>query len=167
MKRLLYIILGAVALTSVTACKPTERGYKDAYDAAKRKRAEAAAEAMLPATGLQSVDGPQLRVIDGDSIYVSREQLRLPDGRRPAHSWYVAVGVYKMSTNAQANAKSLAGQGYKDAVALRASDSRWMTMAYGAGSLDSVRVAARMFKAEHPDYPFVGLPGCPVLVSAY
>lgn len=46
------LILSSLGFSALfSACKPTERGYKNAYDAAVNKRAEAVREQMLPATG--------------------------------------------------------------------------------------------------------------------
>ena len=88
MKRLLYPIL--ITLLFV-GCKPTEKGYQAAYDAAKNKREAAAGEQMLPAQGLQSDDGPQLRVVDGDSIYVLRAIMRTEDSKRAPAPWLLTV----------------------------------------------------------------------------
>lgn len=161
---LMVVLLGAMALTG---CKPTEKGYRQAYDAAKAKREAAAREQMLPVQGLQSDDGPQLRVVDGDSIYVLRERLRTEDSKRAPKTWLLAVGVYKMNTNARANAINLQADGYTDATWLRGPDDKWYTVAQGAGSLDSLRVMNREFKRRHRDYPYVGLPGAPVIINAY
>lgn len=167
MKGLFRLLIAAVALSCVTACKPTEQGYKSAYDAALRKRQAADAENMIPATGLQTDDGPQLRIIAGDSVYVDRQRVRTPEGTVAPYTWYVAVGVYKMSTNALANADALRRKGYARAAALRATDNRWYAVADGAGSLDSVRIKAAGFHHDNPGYPYVGLPASPVLLNAY
>lgn len=166
MKRLIYIVTAAVLL-SLWGCKPTEKGYKAAYDAALHKREQAVREQMLPAEGLQSDDGPQLRIVAGDSIYVSRERLRTEDSKPPMQIWCMAVGVYKMSTNAKANAEALRTQGYQDAQALRGTEGRWYAVADFASTLDSIRVKAAKFKKSHNGYPYVGLPKSPVLISSY
>lgn len=161
-------MLMAVVLCGITACKPTEKHYREAYDAALRKRQIAEAEQMLPARGkLLSDEGPQMRVLDGDTLFVTREQLRTEDGTPLPFPWLVAVGVYKMSTNARSNAAALREEGYAEAMALRAADDRWYTVAAGAFSLDSVRPLAARFRDAHPGYPYIGLPGAPVLISAY
>ena len=74
-KHMICISAAMVALMFV-GCKPTENNYKAAYDAAVSKRQEVAKEQMRPASGLMSDDGPQLRVVDGDSVYVLRERSR-------------------------------------------------------------------------------------------
>lgn len=148
----------------LAGCKPTEKNYQQAYDAAKAKREAVAAETMVPTQGLQNDDGPQMRVIDGDTVYVDRTRLRTLEDKRPSRMWYVAVGVYKMNTNAKANAENLRNDGYSDAVALKTFSNRWYTVCGGVNSLDSAAVVAKDFKKKHAGYPYVGLPKSPVLL---
>lgn len=164
MKRLLYPIL--ITLLFV-GCKPTEKGYQAAYDAAKNKREAAAREQMLPAQGLQSDDGPQLRVVDGDSIYVLRAIMRTEDSKRAPAPWLLAVGVYRMSTNAKANAQRLQQAGYPRAVWLKGPENKWYTISDYARSLDSLKTMSRRFKNTHSDYPYIGLPASPVIINAF
>ena len=104
-----------VALMFV-GCKPTEKNYKAAYDAALARRQEAAKEQMRPAPGV-------LRVVEGASVYVLRERLRLLDGTRLPGKWSVCVGVFKMDTNAKAAVEDMRAEGYMDAVVAKASGS--------------------------------------------
>lgn len=163
MKRLLFPIL--ITLLFV-GCKPTEKGYQAAYDAAKQKREAAAREQMLPAQGLQSDDGPQLRVVNGDSIYVLRAIMRTEDSKRADNPWLLAVGVYRMSTNAEANARNLRLSGYPRATWLKGPENKWYTISDGAETLDSLKAMSRQFKDTHPNYPYVGLPANPVIINA-
>lgn len=166
MKKKIYLFVSAalVALTFV-GCKPTEKNYKAAYDAALARRQQAAEEQMRPVTGLLSDDGPQLRVIDGDSVYVVKERLRTPDGKRPEGKWAVAVGVYKMDTNAKAAADAIRHKGFREAAVANATGGKHYTIAGTAESIDSARVVSKVFRMALPDYPFIGLPGAPVLIS--
>lgn len=146
-------------------CKPTEKNYKSAYDAAIAKREQAAAEQMRPATGLLSDDGPKMRVLAGDTIFVSQERLRMPDGGKVPGQWAVAVGVFKMDTNAKASASALRDKGYGRATAVKASEGRYYSLATTVSTLDSARVAQREFRDANPGYPFIGLPGAPVIIN--
>ncbi|MDE6297579.1 MAG: SPOR domain-containing protein, partial [Muribaculaceae bacterium] len=161
-KKILAISL--IALT-LTACKPTEENYKKAYDAAKAKRELANAEAMMPTTGLLSDDGISLKVVDGDSIFVSHERLRVdPELKSELKTYSVAVGVYKMNTNAKAQANSLKQEGYK-AFASQTTGERWYTI---LGSFDKLEEAKKLifeFKKKNPDYPYIGLPNSPVVIG--
>lgn len=161
------IIIAALALLpALSACKPTEKGYREAYDAARNKRELARQENMLPATGLRSDDGPQLRIIEGDTIYVDRQILRTADGRKPEKKWYLAVGVYKMDTNAKASVTALHEKGWKEAVSLKGQGGKWYSMAVGAGTLDSIRTESAIFMEKNRNYPYIGFPGRPVIISA-
>lgn len=166
MKKQTYLFVSAalVALTFI-GCKPTENNYKAAYDAALARRQEAAAEQMRPVTGLLSDDGPQLRVVDGDSVYILKERLRTPDGARPDGKWAVAVGVYKMDTNAKAAAEAIRKEGFRQAGVVNAPGGRHYTVAALTQTLDSARIVSKVFRMALPDYPFIGLPASPVLIS--
>lgn len=166
MKKSFSIIISAVVAALIfVSCKPTEKNYKAAYDAAKAKREAAAAEQMRPATGLLSDDGPQLRIVDGDSIFVLRERLRLPDGSRLPGKWAVAIGLYKMDTNAKASADVIREKGFNMAGIAKASQGRFFTIVSTRESLDSVRNDAKQFRKAFPEYPFIGLPGAPVMIN--
>lgn len=156
----------AVAIIFIMpGCKPTEANYKTAYDAAKNRREAADRERMIPVTGLQSDDGPQLRVIDGDTVYVDRQVLRHADGRPPVADWYVAIGVFRMNTNAEASVSHIDTAGWPNATVLKGGTDRWYATADWTATLDSAKAVARRFMDQHPEYPFVGLPGAPVLVK--
>ena len=155
-----------VASVLLTGCKPTERNYRAAYDAALAKRQAEAELRMLPASGLMSDDGPQLKIVNGDSLYVVKERLKAaPGDTLPSSGWAVGVGVYKMNTNARAQAEALRNEGHRAACAARATGDRWYAVADTASSLERVAAAARKFTDNHPGYPYVGLPGHPVLIS--
>lgn len=159
------VISAAMAALMLVSCKPTEKNYKAAYDAALKKRAEVAEQQMRPATGLLSDDGPQLRIVDGDSIYVLRERLRMLDGSKPGAHWAVAVGVFKIDTNAKASSADLNAAGWKTAAPAKAQAGKFYTIADTLASLDGARSRAREFKLAFPEYPYVGLPGSPVLIN--
>lgn len=167
MNKILKIAMWACAAAVIlSGCKPTERNYRAAYDAALAKRQAEAEQRMLPATGLMSDDGPQLRVVGGDSVYVVKERLRPLDGDTlPDANWALGVGVYKMGTNAKAQAEALKKEGFPAARAARAAGDRWYAIADTAATLERAVDAARRFRDAHPGYPYVGLPGAPVLIS--
>lgn len=160
----IYVSAAFVALALI-GCKPTENNYKKAYDAAVLKRQKAAEEQMRPSTGLLSDDGPLLRVVNGDTIYVLSEPLRQLDGTRLPGTWALAIGAYKMDTNAKASARDMVNNGYQAAVAAKGAEGKYYTVIMTSTSLDSVRNVSIRFKKAFPEYPYVGLPGAPVLIS--
>lgn len=166
MRRYLICLASAAAVAlAFVGCKPTEQGYRAAYDAAKAKREQVAAEQMRPATGLLSDEGPQLRVVDGDSLFVDKVRLRALDGSRLAGKWAVAIGVFKMDTNAKATVEAVREQGFPNAVAAKAQGGRYYALSDTVGSLDLARLRAKDFEQKFPGYPYVGLPASPVLIS--
>lgn len=155
----------ALAALMFVGCKPTEKNYKEAYDAALARRREAAAEQMRPATGLLSDDGPQLRVMDGDSVFLLRERLYELDGSPVRGRWSVAVGLFRMDTNAKAAAGILRQKGFHEAKAVKSKGGKYYAVSAETASLDSARIAAKAFVTAMPEYPYVGLPGSPVMVG--
>lgn len=166
MKRHITSIVSAalVALTLI-GCKPTEKNYKAAYDAANAKREQAAAEQMRPATGLLSDDGPQMKVVEGDTIYVDRQRLRDLDGKTMTGKWAVAVGVFKMDTNAKASVEAMKQKGFSDAAVAKVGGQRFYVISDNVETLDSAIICSKVFRQAFPDYPYVGLPGAPVLIA--
>ena len=152
-------LLFGVSLLS--GCKPTEQGYRAAYDAAKQKRESAMAEMMIPASGLLSDDGPQRRIVDGDTLFVSKERVRDAEGGR-LPLWLLAVGSYKMDTNAKAQASALGGA----AMVARGESDRWYCVADTASNLDGIISAQKRFMKKHPGYPYIGLPASPEIINA-
>ena len=159
------IISAATAALMLVSCKPTEKNYQAAYDAALKKRAEAVEQQMRPATGLLSDDGPQLKIIEGDSVFVLRERLRCLDGSKLSGRWAVAVGVFRIDTNAKASAVDLVNAGWSGAMPAKVQGGRFYALADTLESIDSARARAAEFKQRFPDYPYVGLPGAPVLIN--
>lgn len=159
------IISAAVVALMFIGCKPTEQNYRNAYDAALAKRQQAAEEQMRPATGLLSDEGPMMRVIKGDTIFVQSEALRTLDSKRLPGRMAIAVGLYKMDTNAKASAEDLTAQGYPQATAARARGDRYYTIALTSANMDSLIMEVKNFREKFPEYPYVGLPGSPVIIS--
>lgn len=161
------IALTALLAFIIAGCKPSEKNYRAAYDAAKAKREAARAEAMVPATGLMSDDGPMLKMVEGDSVFVSRDRLRI-DPKAPAESrpqpFCVGVGVYKMHTNAEAAASDLKAKGY-NATAMQTTGDRWYVIAAGFPALAEARAFIAEFRKKNPKYPYIGLPGAPVVIG--
>ena len=62
------MLLGmALAAVVLTGCKPTEKNYRAAYDAAVSKREKV--NESLAADGLISEDAPRKQMIDGEEFY--------------------------------------------------------------------------------------------------
>ena len=165
MKKLITASVLLAGLLLSVGCKPTENNYRAAYEAARNKREKANEEQLVPTTGLLSDDGPSMKVIEGDTVYVTRDRLRRdPETSELLKTYNVAVGVYKMNTNARAQAAALSEKGY-NAFAVQTTGDRWYTI---VGSFDTLKDAQEFitgFKKKNPGYPYIGLPGAPVITG--
>ncbi|MDE7180103.1 MAG: hypothetical protein K2N88_02760 [Muribaculaceae bacterium] len=157
------LISAALVALIFVGCKPTEKNYKAAYDSALAKREQAAAEQMRPASGLLSDDGPTMRVIEGDTIFVTRERIRLDNGERPSGQWAVAVALFKMDTNAKAIAADLR-EVWPDASNVKGVQGHHYAVISTVETLDSARNAIRIFNDANPYWNYIGLPGAPVVI---
>ena len=155
------MIIAGIGAIALTACKPTEKNYRSAYDVAVNKR-EKAAEA-LAADGLVAEDAPRSQVVGGDTLYFVNEVLKVDDGSTPLKALNVAVGVFKMNTNARSGALALKDKGY-DACAARALGDKWYILAGSFDTIDETRAFLKRFREENPQYPYIGLSGKPVII---
>ncbi len=155
------VLIAGIATIVLTSCKPTEKNYRAAYDAAVGKR-EKVAES-LAADGLVSEDAPRSRVIDGDTLYFVNEVVKADDGATPLSAFNVAVGVFKMNTNARSGALAMKEKGY-DARAARALGDKWYIIAGSFDNMDDTRAFIKRFRRENPQYPYIGLYGNPVII---
>lgn len=155
------ILLGvALAAVVLTGCKPTEKNYKAAYDAAVSKREKA--NESLAADGLISEDGPREHRINGDTYYMLNENLSVAAGEDALKPVNVAVAVFKMPTNARSGAASLKDKGY-GARAAQAPGDKWYVIAGSFDSLDDAASFIKGFKTKNPDFQYIGL-GNPVII---
>ena len=161
----IFIITGLAFLISLSACKPTEKGYQAAYDAAKNKREASISDlgVDLPAGAFQEVDGPQLKTVDGVQVYVLNERLKpetffteLPG------NYNVAIGKYKMITNSKKQAEELRKGGYEAFVAKTSKDVYYTV----ASSFATLEEAVKFYQELQKDKKrvYVGLPEAPVII---
>lgn len=161
----IYLIFSLLFSLIFIGCKPTEKNYKSAYDAALGKRQAAMAD-MNPdiAVGsFQSTDGPQLKVIDGVEIYLLNTRIKpCDDNSKLLGNYNVAVGTYKMSTNCRAQAQALREEGYS-AFPAQEPDGMYFTI---AASFSSLSEAVKFYKEYKKDKNrvYVGLPDAPVII---
>ena len=157
-----YLIL-LFAIFILVGCKPTEKNYKAAYDAAVAKREKSNTEAMLAADGLISDDGPVKKVIAGESLYVVEERTVALDKEHKVRAYSVAVAEFKMQTNARSGAEYLISKGY-DALVAKAIGDRYYVLAGSFDNQEEARDCYLRFVKEFPDYSYIGLPSSPVIV---
>lgn len=151
------------AMGLVSSCKPSEKNYRKAYDAAVAKRAVAAQDDELDFGRMIRDDLPRRERIETDSAYVRRESLVL-FGDAPAsfELCNVAVSAFQMRTNAQAMANRLKNEGM-DAFVLESSGGTLYVIAASRSNLREAVKWMREFISAHPEFTYVGLPGEPVI----
>lgn len=165
MKKTVFFIISLLLLAVMYSCKPTEKNYREAYESAKSKREQADADLNLPATGLQSMDGPRLVPVNGDTVYYNREKLGTSDVDSIFIDRYnVVVASYRMVTNARRQVSDLQRK-FKGAYAARVKDDKWYVVAATFPEIGEAVKFINDYKRSHPDGPFVGLPGSPVIIE--
>lgn len=165
MKRVIICLCALVALSVATGCKPTEKNYRAAYEAAQAgKQSEITTEQELGMPKLTSTSGPRLRRVGPDSVYVFREALSI-HGAEPQtglKGYNVAVGKFKMAANAEGDVENLKRMGY-DAFVLNNPRNDFFSC---VGSFDTLEECAKMirdFMAKNPKRTYIGLPQAPMV----
>lgn len=168
MKKIIFQGLLLLALAGVTSCKPTENNYRAAYDTAQGKlSASAAADADMgiPAGALQTIGGPSLHVVNGDSVYVTSERIRFEGGlENELREWSVAVAKYKMPTNCASHTDALQSEGYKSFF-VRNTEGAYYVIAGSFHTLDEAAAFAVAYAGKKAPATFVGLPHAPVIIE--
>lgn len=160
-----FVFAMALVCMCLAGCKPTEKNYKSAYDAALEKRQAAVADlgVEIDGTRLEQVDGAQLREVDGVSVYVLNERISPADfiSELPGN-YNVAVGKYKMITNSKSQSEVLQKSGLH-AFPAKNSEDYYYTI---AASFPSLTEAVEFYKnyQKNEGNVFVGLPGAPIII---
>lgn len=163
MKKLLYISCCVSIAALFVGCKPTEEGYKQAYEIAKAKRNAAEAD---PYTGnLMMREGdPEWRILGNDSVLYKRQTLKRLDGDTlPYKPYNIAVAQYKMKTNAVAHAERLSESGYKSRV-FNNSYGFYITIVAQLDNVGQVVPFIKEYMKSNPNGVYPGFPNRPVLM---
>ena len=163
-KLLIFIAVGLL----LAACKPSENNYKLAYDTARRLEREGLDDGVFELMQQEALP-PMVHVL-GDSVRVKRVALKwyytpaAIDSGRPIEpaAYNVAVSMFKMPTNAKAQADAIAAEGYRSCVMRHRSDTYYVI----AGAVESLDSAARLssrYLSTHKS-GYVGLT-CPVALQ--
>lgn len=153
----------------MAGCKPTEKGYREAYDAAKSKREQKDPDEELLTGGhkLLSQEASNWRVIAGDSLQVQHMYLK-PSGdeKWPQSGPYrLAIAMFKMTTNANSMLNDLKKKGsLKPVIATDGKDTYYM-IAGSATYVDSLGNVLKTFRKENPGFQYIGMPqSAPVVI---
>ncbi len=158
-----------VLLGMLWSCKPTEKGYRQAYEAAKSKRDQVDPDEDLLTGGhkLLSQEATNWRVLDGDSLQVQHMFLRPTDGVKwPQRGPYrLAVAMFKMTTNANSMIEDLQKRGSLQPVVATDGKNTYYIIAGSASYVDSLGNVLKTFKKENPGFQYIGLsPERPVIM---
>ena len=148
-------------------CKPTEGNYRSAYDKAyeanKRKNTEATT--AVDGTKLEMMDGPNISIVEGDTLYISRERVSPVEAAPSTPGVYgVAIGRYGMPTNARRQVQELSATS-PSAFMAKDGDDNYYVIIRTVETLPEARDVIKDFHAAHPGYPSIGLPQGPVVVT--
>lgn len=151
------------------SCKPTEKGYQQAYDAAKSKRDQVDPDEQLLTGGhkLLNEKSTNWRVIAGDSLQVQHTFLKPTDGEKwPQRGPYrLAVAMFKMTTNANSMIESLKKKGTLKPLVATDGKNTYYIIAGSASYVDSLGNILSTFKRENPGFRYIGLnPEKPVIM---
>lgn len=145
------------------ACKPTEKGYRAAYDAAKSKREQADPDQDILTGGhkLLNEDATRWVIIDGDSLQMEHFFLQPEEGSRwPQTGPYrLAVAMFKMTTNVNSMLNDIKGKGTLTPTAAFDSKGRHFIIAGSATYVDSLSNVLSTFKKENPGFSYIGMTG--------
>ncbi len=156
-------------LSMMAGCKPTEKGYQQAYEAAKNKREQVDPDEVLLTGGHKLLDqeSSNWRVIGGDSLQLQHKFIKPLDGEKWPQSgpYRLAVAMLKMTTNANSMLTDIKGKGsLKPVVATDGKDTYYI-IAGSATYVDSLGNVLTTFKKENPGFQYIGLtPAKPVII---
>ncbi len=169
MKHKHLVLLAGIVLALVSvSCKPTEKNYKAAYDAALSKRQ---AEKNDPDMALM-LGGHTLDTSEGSSAFsadsgvafpVKSTRLKFEEDFGSVGEWYVAVSRFSMPTNARAQARDLTAAGYEARVAENP-EKQWYVIINRSETKEQAGTAASEFVRTHSGFHFTGLDSTPLLL---
>lgn len=160
------LIVGLALLAG--GCKPTEKNYQAAYDVAqKRKQAEKSdPDLNLPEKGLQRLDAPAQREVNGEKINVTHIFFKyIGKAEQPQiRAYNVAVAKYKMPTNVRAHAEDLAKQNYVS-FPVEGSDGYFYVIAASLPTMEEAVSFMKEYMKKHTPEQLVGLDGSPLIIE--
>lgn len=160
--------LMACALLMLYGCKPTEKNYKAAYDAAMSKQPVVDDALEVDVEDLITVDGGRKETINGVTLLFIPETVKPTDSdnAKGEGGVGVAIGKYDMPTNARSQAKMLSETEPEAQVCTNGKGTYYVVVKRVGNSAEAADYISG-FKQRHPGYPFVGLDGLPAIVTVF
>ncbi len=158
-----------MALGMLWGCKPTEKGYRTAYEAAKSKRDKVDPDDAVLTGGHRLLDenASNWKVIGNDSLQLQHLFLSPQPGSKWPQSgpYRLAVAMFKMTTNANSMLKDIKGKGTLTPIIASDGQGRHFIIAGSATYADSLGNVLATFRKENPGFQYIGLtPAKPVIL---
>lgn len=158
-------------LLAGSGCKPTEKGYRQAYDAAKAKREYVDPDAELLTGGHKLLDekATNWKIIGSDTLQVQHMALTPEEGSHWPQSgpYRLAVAKFKMNTNSRSLLRDITGKAGITPVMASDGKGGHYIIAGSATYPDSLAHVLATFRKENPGFRNIGLtPEAPLIVVA-
>lgn len=154
-------IIGFGLILLAVGCKPTEKGYQQAYDAAKAKREYVDPDAALLTGGHKLLDENSSNWIatGTDTLQLQHFYLKPENGESwPQNGPYrLAVAMFKMNTNSNSLLRDISKRGGLKPVVATDSKDRHFLIAGSASSADSIRYVLERFRKDNPGFRYIGM----------
>lgn len=154
-------IIGTVLLMLSVGCKPTEKGYQQAYDAAKAKREYVDPDEELLTGGHKLLDENSSNwvALGKDTLQLQHFYLKPENGEPwPQKGPYrLAVAMFKMNTNSNSLLRDITGKSTLKPVVATDGKDRHFIIAGSATTADSLQYVLQTFRKENPGFRCIGI----------
>lgn len=161
MARFVFIICMILPVAAFTGCRTSEANYRAAYEQAVAGREDESGIDRTVYDKIRREAVTAVRVVDGDTVSVKRERVRLVEAAagEKLQEAYVVVGQFKQLFNARSLCKRLQNNGYAGATLLSTREPLYYIAIAGGTTADMVaecrRYADRPVTPVKSPYPLV------------
>ena len=154
---------------AMVACKPSERGYKAAYEVAVKKHESARDALGADSEKIIMLGGPRAEKAGDEEIYIDRSIIVSPAGEerddRSAGPLAIALSRFRMQSNAAAQLKDLAGTCSEAFFAKDGNDNYYVILSR-CKDKEEAAVKIAELREKYPEFRFVGLNDSPLVVMS-
>lgn len=152
MKRKIYFLVSVCALLlPLVSCKPTEKNYRAAYEAAKGKRETVDTDADILNSG--RIDEPSS---NEEKVREFKVETRHFNPGDDIADYMFVIARYGMSTNAEAHAASLRDKKLH-AHAVTLGPEEWYVVAASFPDVEAAQEFGRKYESKHQSEKWIGL----------
>lgn len=141
MKRNLFILLSAVTMLSLSACKSSQNAYKEAY--------EKAIQGDEPKTVVEEPVQNQTKS-EVANVTVREEKVTVVSGDG-IKAYGIVCGSFSLKANADALRQKLTGDGYPAVVVVNEAGKTYRVVVASYDTKEQAADAREQFKAKYPD----------------